>query len=88
MSIQHAHVQVQSENFNEIVNLSCEELDDEINQEELNGLEDDINNYFSLYVPDDEEFREFIKIILMYLTFIAKKSLHPLGLNFPMKPPI
>jgi uncharacterized protein (UPF0305 family) len=63
-------------------------LDDEINQEELNGLEDAINNYFSLYVPDDEEFREFIKIISMYLTFIAKKSLHTPGLNFPMKPPI
>ncbi len=29
--------------------------------------------------PDDEEFKEFIKIISLYLTFIEKKPLHPPG---------
>jgi uncharacterized protein (UPF0305 family) len=82
MSIQRAMSKYNLENFNEIINSSCEESDIEINQEELKDLEDGIYNYFSLHAPDDEEFREFIKIISIYLTFIAKKPLHPPGIKF------
>jgi tellurite resistance protein len=48
-------------------------LDDENNQEELNGLEDAINNYFSLYVPDDEEFREIHQDNINVFNFHSKK---------------
>jgi len=69
------------ENFNEIMNLSPDELDDEINEEELNDFEERIDYFFSLYA-DDEEFKKFVKAISSYLTFIAKKPLHPPGITF------
>lgn len=70
------------ENFNEIMNLSPEEYDEEIDEEKLKDLQDRIDHYFSLYAPDDDDFKEFIKAISIYLTFIAKKPLHPLGIIF------
>ena len=81
-SLKHMVSKYNLETYNEIINLSYEELDDEINHEELKDLEDRIDNYFSLYAPADEEFREFIKIISLYLIFIAKKPLHPSGIKF------
>ena len=82
MSIQNIMSKYNLETFNEIINSSYPELDNEINEDELKDLENRIDNYFSLYAPDDEEFREFIKIISLYLIFIAKKPLHPLGIKF------
>lgn len=70
------------ENFNEIINSSFEELDEEVDEEKLKDFQDRIDHYFSLYTPDDEEFKEFIKTISIYLTFIAKKPLHPPGIVF------
>ena len=70
------------ENFNEIINSSYEGSDDEVNENELDDFKMCIDNYFDLYAPDDKEFREFIKIISIYLTFIAKKPLHPPGILF------
>ena len=69
-------------NFNEILSLSPEGLDYEINDEELRDLENRIDHYFKLYAPDDEEFKKFTKIISIYLTFIAEKPLHPPGIEF------
>ena len=70
------------ENFNEIMNASLEELDEEVDEEKLKDLQNRIDHYFSLYAPDDENFKEFIKAISIYLTFIAKKPLHPPGIIF------
>jgi uncharacterized protein (UPF0305 family) len=70
------------ENFNEIINSSYEGSDDEVNENELDDFKMCIDNYFDLYAPDDKKFREFIKIISIYLTFIAKKPLHPPGILF------
>jgi len=70
------------DNFNEIMNLSPDELDDEIDEEDLNDFENRIDHFFELYAPDDEEFKEFIKAISLYLAFIAKKPLHPQGIKF------
>ena len=70
------------ENFNEIMNSPIEEADEEIDEKELNDLQNRIDHYFSLYAPDDVDFREFIKVISTYLTFIAKKPLHPPGIVF------
>ena len=49
---------------------------------ELNDFQKRIDYFFSLYASEDEEFREFIKLISLYLTFIAKKPLHPSGIKF------
>lgn len=70
------------ENFNEILNSSCNGLDEEVDAEELKDLQNRIDHYFSLYTPDDKDFKEFIKAISIYLIFIAKKPLHPPGIVF------
>jgi len=70
------------ENFDEILNSNPEELDDEVDEKELKDLEERIDYYFSLHASDDEEFKEFIKMISEYLIFIAKKPLHPPGIEF------
>jgi uncharacterized protein (UPF0305 family) len=57
-------------------------LDEEVDAEELKDLQNRIDHYFSLYTPDDKDFKEFIKAISIYLTFIAKKPLHPPGIVF------
>jgi uncharacterized protein (UPF0305 family) len=71
------------DNFNEIIgSVVIQENDDEINEIELEDFKLSIDHYFSTYAPDDQEFREFIKIISLYLTYIAKKPLHPPGITF------
>jgi len=70
------------ENFNEIMNSLFEGPDVEIGEEDLKDFQDRIDYYFSLYAPEDEEFKEFIKAISIYLTFIVKKPLHPPGIVF------
>ncbi|MGB9979088.1 DUF2115 family protein [Methanobacterium sp.] len=70
------------ENFNEIVNSSLDKLDEEVDEEKLKDLQERIDHYFILYAHNDEEFKEFIKAISIYLTFIAKKPLHPPGIVF------
>ncbi len=69
-------------NFNEIVNSSFEGPDEEIDEKKLKDFQGRIDHYFSLYSPGDEEFKKFIKTISIYLTFIAKKPLHPPGIVF------
>ncbi len=82
MSIQGVVSRYNLENFNEIMNSSYEEFDDEVNEEELMDLISRIDNYFSLYAPDDEKFKEFIKIISIYLVFIGRKPLRPPEIKF------
>lgn len=72
--INHIMSKYNLNNFNEIMNDSFEELDDEIPGEKIKDFQDRIDHYFGLYAPDDEEFKEFIKAISLYLTFIAKKT--------------
>ena len=70
------------ENFNEIMGTSLEGLDESVDEEKLKDLQKRIDHYFNLYAPCDEDFKEFIKVISVYLTFIAKKPLHPPGIIF------
>jgi uncharacterized protein (UPF0305 family) len=70
------------ENFNEIMNFSFAGSDHEVDEEILDEFTECISQYFNRYAPDDEDFKEFIKIISIYLTFIAKKPLHPPGIIF------
>ena len=71
------------DNFNEIMELSVVKLDDDISKEELNDFKKRIDYFFSLDASKDEEFKQFIMSISLYLTFIAKKPLHPPGFVFP-----
>ena len=71
-SVQYIMSRYNLENFNDLINSSYEELDDEVDEKELKDLENRIDEYFTLYSPDDEEFREFIKKISVYITYIAK----------------
>ena len=70
------------ENFKRLTETFNGDFDEEIDTTKLADLEGAINHYFALYAPDNEEFREFIKIISIYLTFIEKKPLHPPGIIF------
>ncbi len=81
-SVEHVMSKYNHDNYFEIMNSSIVGLDDEVSEVELRDLMDRIDNYFSLYASDDVEFREFIKYISIYLTFIAKKPLHPPGIHF------
>lgn len=51
--------------------------DFEIKDDLIKNIKSDIGFYFDRYAPGDEETREFTKYISLYLTLIAKKSLHP-----------
>ena len=68
--------------FNEIMNSSSAEFNGEIDEEKIDDFKKRIDYFFKLYAPDDEDFKEFIKAISLYLTFIAKKPLHPPGIRF------
>jgi uncharacterized protein (UPF0305 family) len=70
------------ENFNEIMNSSFTGSDDKVDEKTLYDFIECMNQYFNLHNSDDEDFKEFIKIISIYLTFIAKKPLHPPGIIF------
>ncbi|BDZ70800.1 DUF2115 family protein [Methanobacterium petrolearium] len=70
------------DNFNEIMSLSPEEIDGEIDEGKLNEFKESIEYYFQLHAPDDGDFKEFILAISTYLSFIAKKPLHPPGIIF------
>jgi uncharacterized protein (UPF0305 family) len=69
-------------NFNEIIVENLKDMILKLMREELEEFKLSIDHYFSLYASDDEEFRDFIKIISLYLTYIAKKPLHPPGIIF------
>ena len=70
------------ENFNRLTGTSYVGCDEEIDTDKLKDFKHAIDHYFDLYAPYDEDFKEFIKIISLYLTFIEKKPLHPPGIVF------
>ena len=80
-SIQHAISEYNMKNFNEIIHSNFQE-EDEVDEKMLEDFKHSIDNYFNLYAPGNEDFKEFIKIISIYLTFIVKKPLHPPGIIF------
>ena len=55
--------------------------DFEINDGLIKRIEDDVNYYFSVYDPYDEENRDFTRNLCLYLALIAKKPFHPFGDN-------
>lgn len=71
-----------AENFKRLTETTLSGEDLEIDTNKLKALEKSIDHYFALYAPENIEFREFIKIISVYLTFIEKRPLHPPGIIF------
>ena len=70
------------DNFIEILGSNSIEPDFEVNDDRLKDFQHRIDSYLNTYVPDDADLQTYIKGISTYLAFIAKKPLHPPGLEF------
>jgi len=81
-SIHYKMSEYNFESFNQIVKSSFNWVDEEVDENKLNDFKENIDHYFELYAPEDVQFREFIKMISIFLTFIVKKPLHPPGIIF------
>ena len=69
-----------SNTYDEIYNTDI--LDDfEINDRIIQNITDDLNFYFDIYGPYDEESQNFTRCITLYLALISKKPLHPYSEN-------
>lgn len=51
----------------------------EIKDKIIQNITDDLNFYFDIYGPGDEESQNFTRYITLYLALIAKRPLHPYG---------
>lgn len=69
-----------SNTYDEIFKNSINE-DFEVNDKIIKNIERDIDYYFDIYDPYDEETRNFTKYISLYLALIGKKPLHPFSDN-------
>ena len=71
-------------NHDEILAKSIEDYEDfEISDEEINGMKNEIELFFEGCSPEsDESFRKFIESICIYLSLIAKRPMHPIGMDF------
>lgn len=73
------------DNFHEIMKSSSDNYAGEVDVEYLKDMEARIDHYFQLHGSGDDEFKEFIKGISIYLTFVSCKPLHPPGIIFSNK---
>ena len=71
-------------NYEEILSKSIEESEDfDIPNDEINDIKNEIDLFFEGCSPEsDESFRKFIESICTYLSLIAEKPLHPIGMDF------
>jgi uncharacterized protein (UPF0305 family) len=51
-----------------------------VNEKELREMEAGLEHYMAKYMPGEKDYKHFIRIVSIYLTFIAKKPLHPPGM--------
>lgn len=70
------------QNFHELLDSNPEDFRADVHVEKLHDLENRVDQYFHLHDPTDEEFKEFTKLICIYLTFIVRKPLHPPSIEF------
>ena len=69
-------------NYEEILSKTIDE-DFEISDNEINEMKNEIDLFFKGCSPESEEsFKKFIESICIYLSLIAKKPLHPVGMDF------
>ena len=71
-------------NYDEILSKTIDDEDDfDIPDNEINDVKNEIDLFFKGCSPESEEsFRKFIASICIYLSLIAKKPLHPVGMDF------
>ncbi|MBR5504076.1 MAG: DUF2115 family protein [Methanobrevibacter sp.] len=71
-------------NYDEIMAKNIENEDDfEIDDEEIESMKNEIDLFFKGCSPESEDsFKKFIESICLYLSLIAKKPLHPVGMDF------
>lgn len=72
------------ENYDEIMAKTIEKgMDDEISNDQIESMKNEIDLFFKGCSPESEEsFKKFVESICLYLSLIAKKPLHPVGIDF------
>lgn len=66
--------------FSEILSRNYVDTLEEVDHEKLEDFILRINQYMDEKAPNQTDLKEYIRIISTYLTFIAKKPLHPPGM--------
>ncbi|MCQ2964074.1 MAG: DUF2115 domain-containing protein [archaeon] len=71
-------------NYEEILNKEIDDKDDfEISENMVESMKNEIELFFKESSPEsDDSFKKFIESICLYLSLIAKKPLHPVGMDF------
>ena len=73
------------QNYTEIMELNINEDDDrniEIDDKLVNDIKDELGRFFEGCSPEsEEEFKKFIIYTCIYLSLIAKRPLHPIGID-------
>ena len=71
-------------NYDEILSKTIDDNGDwEIEDNEINDIKNEIELFFEGCSPEsDASFRKFIESICIYLSLIAKRPLHPIGMDF------
>lgn len=66
--------------FSELRSRNCIDILEDIDPDKLEDFTLRINQYMDENAPDQTDLKKYIRIISTYLTFIAKKPLHPPGM--------
>ena len=73
------------QNYTEIMGLNIDEEDEsniEVDDELVNDIKDELRRFFEGCSPEsEEEFKKFIIYTCIYLSLIAKRPLHPIGID-------
>jgi uncharacterized protein (UPF0305 family) len=51
-----------------------------VNEKKLREMEAELDRYLAEHMPGEDDYKRFIRIVSVYLTFIARKPLHPPGM--------
>ena len=74
------------QNYKEIMSLNIDENSDEnfkVSDKLIKEIKEEIAKFFDGSSPESEDiFKNFITYICIYLSLIAKKPLHPVGMDF------
>ncbi|GEM_PF-571104 len=68
--------------FQEIKNRDCIAVIEQVDVDQYNEFTFRIDKYMDQYAPGQDDLKRYIQIISAYLTFIARKPLHPPGMIF------
>ncbi len=73
------------QNYTEIMELNIDEEDEsniEVDDELVNDIKDELRRFFEGCSPEsEEEYKKFIIYTCIYLSLIAKRPLHPIGID-------